>query len=252
MVTATTPARISKVARQSWWVISQATSGDMVTGAMPMPAETSDTARLRWVSNQPVTQAIIGANTAAALAPTRTPKINWNAGRLVARLARARLDASTMAPISTTTRGPKRSESPPQTKPATAMARKAMVMAADTPVTDQWVDCAIGRNRTGSENMAPIAMQPSRPPAATITHRYRDLSIIRSPHGATGASEPRTKRNAVSRQHLGLFVQAHKAKAPRLATRGFADPKGIEALTRSSRPERIPARPGSRGRRSRR
>ena len=47
----------------------------MVIGAMPMPAETSDTARLRCVSNQPVTQAIIGTMIAAALAPTRSPKI---------------------------------------------------------------------------------------------------------------------------------------------------------------------------------
>ena len=47
----------------------------MVIGAMPMPAETSDTARLRCVSNQPVTQAIIGTMMAAALPPTRNPKI---------------------------------------------------------------------------------------------------------------------------------------------------------------------------------
>ena len=45
-------------------------------GAMPMPAETSDTARLRCVSNQPVTQAIIGTMMAAALVPTSSPKIN--------------------------------------------------------------------------------------------------------------------------------------------------------------------------------
>ena len=37
-------------------------------------AETSETARLRWVSNQPVTQAMIGANIAAMLAPTARPK----------------------------------------------------------------------------------------------------------------------------------------------------------------------------------
>ena len=48
----------------------------MVTGAMPMPAETSDTARLRWVSNQPVTQAIIGAKMAAVEAPTTRPKMS--------------------------------------------------------------------------------------------------------------------------------------------------------------------------------
>src|ERR1700694_1372194 len=56
MIAATTTARICIEVRQSWLEMSQATSGDMVMGAIPMPAETSDTARLRWVSNQPVTQ----------------------------------------------------------------------------------------------------------------------------------------------------------------------------------------------------
>jgi hypothetical protein len=48
----------------------------MVIGAMPMPAETSDTARLRCVSNQPVTHAIIGAKIAAVAQPTNSPKTN--------------------------------------------------------------------------------------------------------------------------------------------------------------------------------
>ena len=52
-----------------------------------------------------------------------------------------------------------------------AMARKPMVMALDTPVTDQPVSRAMGCSRTGSENIDPIATQPKRPPAATITHR---------------------------------------------------------------------------------
>ena len=52
-----------------------------------------------------------------------------------------------------------------------AMARKPTVMALDTPVTDQPVSRAMGCSRTGSENIAPIATQPKRPPAATITHR---------------------------------------------------------------------------------
>ena len=54
---------------------------------------------------------------------------------------------------------------------AKAMARKPMVIALDTPVTDQPVSAVIGRKRTGSENMEPIATQPKRPPAATITQR---------------------------------------------------------------------------------
>jgi hypothetical protein len=54
---------------------------------------------------------------------------------------------------------------------AAAMARKPIVIAVDMPVTDQPVSSEIGRRRTGSENRAPIATQPSRPPAATITQR---------------------------------------------------------------------------------
>src|SRR5688572_22026379 len=48
-------------------------SGDMVRGAMPMPAETSETASARRCSNQPMTAAIIGATKALAANPTRTP-----------------------------------------------------------------------------------------------------------------------------------------------------------------------------------
>ena len=73
---ATTSATICIEVRQSWLETSQAASGDIVIGAMPMPAETSDTARLRWVSNQPVTQAIIGAKIAAMEPPTSTPNTN--------------------------------------------------------------------------------------------------------------------------------------------------------------------------------
>src|SRR3954463_8998056 len=76
MIAATTAATICIDVRQSWCETSQAASGDMVIGAMPMPAETSDTARLRWVSNQPVTHAIIGAKIAAMATPTSIPKTN--------------------------------------------------------------------------------------------------------------------------------------------------------------------------------
>ena len=47
--------------------------GDMTIGAIPMPAETSDTARLRCVSNQAVVSAIIGAKNVLAARPTRMP-----------------------------------------------------------------------------------------------------------------------------------------------------------------------------------
>src|ERR1700688_4070989 len=76
MIAATTRATICIEVRQSWCETSQAASGDMVIGAMPIPAETSDTARLRWVSNQPVTHAIIGAKIAAVAGPTISPKMN--------------------------------------------------------------------------------------------------------------------------------------------------------------------------------
>src|SRR5579872_1006269 len=64
MMAATTTATTCIEVRQSWFETSQAASGDITIGAIPIPADTSDTARLRWVSNQPVTQAIIGAKIA--------------------------------------------------------------------------------------------------------------------------------------------------------------------------------------------
>ena len=45
----------------------------MVIGATPMPAETSETARLRCLSNQPVTVAIMGAKIDPAEPPTTMP-----------------------------------------------------------------------------------------------------------------------------------------------------------------------------------
>src|SRR4051812_46171542 len=116
--------------------MSHAESGDMVIGAMPTPAETRDTARLRWVSNQPVTAAIIGAKIAATLPPTSRPKVSWKASSDLAWLASATLAAIRTEPITTTTRGPTRSERLPQPKLASAMATKAMVIAIDTPVID--------------------------------------------------------------------------------------------------------------------
>src|ERR1043165_568061 len=50
---ATTPSMTTSEVRQSLRLTSQAAKGDIVIGAMPKPADTSDTARLRFVSNQP-------------------------------------------------------------------------------------------------------------------------------------------------------------------------------------------------------
>ena len=143
----------------------------MVSGAMPMPAETRETARPRRVSNQPVTVAIIGAKMAEAAPPMPRPKTSWKARSERAWLAATRLAARSRAPITTTGRGPMRSDRLPQAMPPTAMVRKAMVMAADTPVTDQPVSFDRGRRKTGRENIAPMATQPRRPPAATMIHR---------------------------------------------------------------------------------
>src|SRR5579872_6560166 len=76
ITTATSTAMIWRDVLQSWLEMSRAANGDMVIGAIPMPADTSDTARLRCVSNQPVTQAIMGAKMAATEPPTTTPKIS--------------------------------------------------------------------------------------------------------------------------------------------------------------------------------
>src|ERR1041385_8663382 len=167
---ATMHAMISIEVRQSWIETSHAASGDMVIGAMPMPAETSDTARLRWVSNQPVTQAIIGAKIAEMLPPMNRPKVSWNASSEVVWLASARLMARIAEPVTTTKRVPNRSDRLPQAMLVVAIARNAMVMALDTPVTDQPVSRVMAPRKTGSENIAPIATQPSRPPATTMTH----------------------------------------------------------------------------------
>src|SRR6185503_5904718 len=92
--------------RQSYAVINQRASGEIVIGATPMPAETSDTARLRCVSNHAVVNAIIGAKNVLAARPTRTPYTSWNCSSDCARLARTNASPSSTAPIDTTRRVP--------------------------------------------------------------------------------------------------------------------------------------------------
>src|SRR5579862_6934641 len=134
MITAARAAMISSAVRQSWWPMSQAAMGDIVIGAMPIPADTSDTARLLWVSNQPVTVAIMGAKIAAAAVPTSSPNRSWNSSSERLKLASARLTASRTEPVTTTVWGPMRSVTVPQNTLPNAMARKPMVMATDMPV----------------------------------------------------------------------------------------------------------------------
>ena len=106
MNAAATAATRSNAVRQSYLEINQAASGDIVNGAIPIPAETSDTARLRCVSNHPATVAIIGTKTAEAEAPTSNPKISWNWTSEVDWLASATPAASAAEPMRTTGRGP--------------------------------------------------------------------------------------------------------------------------------------------------
>src|SRR5207245_315917 len=74
-------------------------------------------------------------------------------------LATATLPASTADPVTTTGRAPHRSDSVPQAMLQHAIARKPIVIALDTPATDQPVSRTIGCSSTGSENIAPIATQ---------------------------------------------------------------------------------------------
>ena len=169
---------ISIALRQSIRPMRKAAKGDIVIGAMPKPADTSETARLRWVSNQRVTVAINGGRIAETDTPTSAPKQSWNWKRLVARLASARPTPSRTVPIRTTVRGPMRSTSSPQARPEAAIVRKPIVIALETPVRDQPVAAVSGTRNTGRQNIAPIATQPRKPPAATITQRYGDCVIV--------------------------------------------------------------------------
>src|SRR5690349_11286405 len=64
---------VSCAARQSPCCKSQAANGDTVIGATPTPADTSDTARLRWLGTQALTAVIMGTKKLPAESPTSTP-----------------------------------------------------------------------------------------------------------------------------------------------------------------------------------
>ena len=53
--------------------MSTVASGVMTMGAMPPPSDTSETARLRFLSNQATVVAMSGAKNAPPEAPTRPP-----------------------------------------------------------------------------------------------------------------------------------------------------------------------------------
>ena len=51
------------------------------------------------------------------------------------------------------------------------MVMKSNVIAVDMAVRDHPVSCDIGCRNTGSEKIEPIATQPMKAPAATMTQR---------------------------------------------------------------------------------
>ena len=64
---------ISCAVRQPWFAMSQLANGATVIGATASPAETSDTANARCLSNHNVTVAIIGAMKLPPASPISTP-----------------------------------------------------------------------------------------------------------------------------------------------------------------------------------
>src|SRR5687767_11708317 len=64
---------ITRVLRQSYCVPSHATSGDIVIGATPTPADTSEIAMLRRRSNDAAVADITGAKKLATATPISTP-----------------------------------------------------------------------------------------------------------------------------------------------------------------------------------
>ena len=141
--------------------ISQLAKGEIVIGATPMPADTSDTARLRCVSNQPVTVAIVGTKTAPAEPPTMTPvdklELEKAGGSTCQREAYAKQDSTRQHDDHWAEAVGQR----PQPKAPKPMVTKTMVMALEMPVRDQPVAADIGCRKTASENTVPMPRSPS-------------------------------------------------------------------------------------------
>jgi hypothetical protein len=85
----------------------------------------------------------------------------------VAWLAPIRPMPSSTLPIRTTMRVPNRSDNVPQKNAANPMARKSIVAAAETPLTDQPVFVEIGCRNTASDNIVPKPTQVISAPAPT-------------------------------------------------------------------------------------
>jgi hypothetical protein len=91
------------------------------------------------------------------------------------------------------------------------------------PVIDQPVSCAIDRSKTGNENMPPIATQPNRPPAATITQRYPKLSIKPLPNGPVwDEDEPEIGEPTAPKEKISTVVVCQRQH--------FTDLRTVEVL----------------------
>ncbi len=88
----TSTASTTCALRQSICVMSHAANGDIVIGATPTPTETSDTARPRCSSIQPITAAIIGVKKLPMAMPTSRPNASWNSRGAQRRPARRSAD----------------------------------------------------------------------------------------------------------------------------------------------------------------
>ena len=139
----------------------------------------------------------------AVAPPTSRPKMSWNCTSEVARLASARLAASTTDPISTTRRGPNRSARRPRPgwpSHGEKADRHGAGDAGDRPAGIP----RIGRRNTGSENMAPMATQPEGPRLRRSPSDNENFPF-RTPHCSAlwmederQGSEPTARRRAAS------------------------------------------------------
>src|SRR6187455_785431 len=102
---------------------------------------------------------------------------------VVERLASTSASPSSTPPSSVQMRAPQRSLAAPHANEPNAMTMKLMVMPKEMPARDQPVSPDMGARNTASENMAPSATQPMRPPSATTTHRYGDSATRLLPSG---------------------------------------------------------------------
>ena len=70
---------------------------------------------------------------------------------------------------------------------------------------DQPVAAVSGTRNTGRQNIAPIATQPRKPPAATITQRYGDCVIQGLRSWFVGRRQPRVSPTLSARRALSAF-----------------------------------------------